>query len=144
MRRALRTSLLTAALVLVAAGCSGKEADAPRPQGAADLSEAIIDTAGAGGPLVLADATDFTWDEVALFHQGTTVEEIERVVGDTGLDGKRFTDPTDLFVFRDGGQVVRLLVTHPDVFTGDYGVLVDESAVVEQDPSRPGYVRLAG
>lgn len=143
MTRAGRSLLLSATLVLVAAGCSGEEADMPTIEGAPEaLDEAIIEAAQGGTELALADAADFSWDEVALFHEGTTVDDIESVVGETGIDKERFTGGTDLFVFRDGGQVVRLLVTSPDVFTGDYRTLLSSTAVVAPDASRPGYVRL--
>ncbi|MFE6235273.1 hypothetical protein [Cellulosimicrobium sp. NPDC057862] len=115
----------------------------PTIEGAPEaLDEAIIEAARGGTELALADAADFSWDEVALFHEGTTVDDIESVVGETGIDKERFTGGTDLFVFRDGGQVVRLLVTSPDVFTGDYRTLLSSAAVVAPDASRPGYVRL--
>lgn len=115
----------------------------PKLEGDDRLDEAIMEAVSSGRPVRLDSVTDFEWDEVALFSEGTLRSEIEAVVGETGLRRDRYTSSPSLFVFRDDGEVVANLMTTPDYFRGEYGTLFGPDAQLVPD-GEGGLVRLAG
>lgn len=140
MRRIVSTM---AVAVLLLAGCgSAGSRDMPALQFDEAMDTAIAGVTKNGEPVPVRDLTSVEWDEVALFSEGATRPEIEDVVGESGLRGDRYLSSTNLLVFRDAGEVVSLIGTSPDLFTGEYGVLLGPEAFFTPDEARGGYVRL--
>jgi hypothetical protein len=140
-----RTASAVAVAVLLLAGCGRTEElgqDTPELQFDQAVDRAIDGVATNGTSVLVRDLISVEWDEVALFSEGATETKIEDVVGDSGLNG-RYVSSTNLLVFRATGEVVALIGTSPDVFTGEYGVLFGPEAIFTSDQARDGYVRLA-
>lgn len=136
---------LAAAFLL--AGCSGSGEDGPEmPEYQYDegVNAALIEVAEGGAAVPLREVTSVEWDEVALFSQGATRDEIEEVVGATGLRSSRFTSTTNLLVFRDGGETVALSGTSADVFAGEFGTLLGDDATLAPADGGAGLVVLTG
>ncbi|MDW5323730.1 hypothetical protein [Plantactinospora sp. KLBMP9567] len=132
-----------AVAVLLLAGCgSAGSQDLPALQFEEAIDTAIAGVAKNGEPVLVRDLTSVEWDEVALFSEGATKPEIENVVGESGLKGNRYLSSPNLLVFRDAGEVVSLVGTTPDLFTGEYGVLLGPEAFLTPDEARGGYVWL--
>jgi hypothetical protein len=134
----------TAATILLTA-CSGPEekvSGMPEYQYDESVNEAIMKVADGGDAVPLGDVTSVEWDEVALFGEGATREEIESVVGQTGLRSSRFTSSTNLLVFRKAGELVALSGTSADVFAGEYATLLGDDATLAPAEGRAGLVVL--
>ncbi|MCF4123517.1 hypothetical protein L1785_21345 [Antribacter sp. KLBMP9083] len=143
-RRRITPTAVLAALLLAGCGTTGESGqDMPTLQFDQAIDTAIDGVAETGAPVLVRDVTSIEWDEVALFTEGATAEEIKTVVGDAGLHGERYLSSTNLLVFRADGEVVALIGTSPDVFTGEYGVLLGREAAFTSDGAWEGYVRLS-
>lgn len=148
MRRngAWKVAAVTTATFLLM-GCSGSGEDVPgMPKYKYDegVNAAIMGVAEDGKAVPLSDVTSVEWDEVALFSEGATREEIEAVVGETGLTERRFTSSTNLLVFRKAGEPVALSGTSADVFSGEYGTLLGDDATLAPADRGAGLVVLTG
>jgi hypothetical protein len=137
-------AVVAAAATILLTACSGPEKGSEMPEYQYDesVNAAIMKVADGGDAVPLGDVTSVEWDEVALFSQGATREEIEAVVGPTGLSGSRFTSSTNLLVFRQDGEPVALSGTSADVFDGEYGTLLGEDATLAPAEGRAGLVVL--
>lgn len=138
---------VAAAAAFLLAACSGSGEDVPgMPEYQYDesVNAAIMDVAGGGNAVPLSEVTSMEWDEVALFSEGATLDEIEAVVGQTGLKWKRFTSSTNLLVFRKAGEPVALSGTSADVFDGEYGTLLGDDAILAPAEGKSGLVVLTG
>lgn len=94
-----------------------------------------------GAQLRLDQLTDFEWDDVYLFGEGTPYREIDVAVGAAlfGRDG-RYMERGPLLVFTSGGQVVHavaLVRPAPDI-GGSSLKYARESAVLEAHTKDPG------
>jgi hypothetical protein len=140
-------AVMAAAAVFLLAACGGPEekgSEMPEFQYDESVNAAIMKVAEGGDAVALGDVTSVEWDEVALFSQGATREDIEAVVGQTGLKDKRFTSSTNLLVFRRAGEPVALSGTSADVFAGEYGTLLGEDATLAPAEGGAGLVVLTG
>lgn len=138
-------AVVAAAAVFLLAACSGPEeevSEMPEYQYDESVNAAIMEVADGGDAVPLGEVTSVEWDEVALFSEGATREEIEAVVGQTGLRGSRFTSSTNLLVFRKAGEPVALSGTSADVFAGEYGTLLGDDATLVPASGRAGLVML--
>lgn len=101
----IRSWLCIALVCLVAAGCamgrSGVDIDYNDP-----LADRIIDVLHSGKWARLSDLTTFAWDEVHLFNEGASREQIEQAVGSPIIRDKFYWSSASLLVFEDNGQVV--------------------------------------
>lgn len=138
-------AVVAAAAAFLLAACGGPEekgSEMPEFHYDESVNAAIMKVADGGDAVPLGDVTSVEWDEVALFSEGATHEEIEAVVGQTGLTGKRFTSSTNLLVFRRAGEPVALSGTSADVFAGEYGTLLGEDATLAPAEGKAGLVVL--
>lgn len=141
LRRA--AAVAGAMLMLSACGIQGEDVVAvPEYEYGESVNAAIMDVAQGGDAVMLQDVTSFEWDEVALFSEGATRDEIEELVGPSGLQGKRFVSSTNLLVFRQDGDPVALQGTSADVFDGEFGMLLGGDAVIAPVENRSGLVVL--
>lgn len=76
-----------------------------------------------GGSVLLTSLTDFDWDGVVFYPEGTLASVIHTDLGQPVLgDQKYFTNARNLFVFRLQGKPVRLVLSSADLFANaDYG-----------------------
>ncbi|WP_277207923.1 hypothetical protein [Isoptericola croceus] len=145
MRDNLRRAAAVAGAMFLLTACGNQGEDVvgvPEYQYDESVNTAVIDAAQGGGAVLLRDVTSLEWDEVALFSEGATLDEIEELVGPSGLQGKRFTSTTNLLVFRLDGEPVALRGTSADVFAGEYGELLGADAVIAPVEGRSGLVVL--
>ena len=110
-----RLALVACAALLA---CSEKQEPAPLTLSVHPALEArVVKLWTHGGTAPLASLTDFDWDSVAVFHQGTPVAVIHAALGQNLLgDQPRFTQATNLLVFRLKGRPVRLVMNSSDLF----------------------------
>lgn len=141
-----RVAVVAATVIGLLVGCGSAETEESMPRLVFDetIDQAISAVAESGEPAEVQGLTEVAWDEAALFSEGATRAEIEDVVGESGLKGDRYMSSTNLLVLRQAGEVVALIGTSPDVFTGEYGVLFGEDAVFAPDGEWDGYVALKG
>ncbi|MDR1798552.1 MAG: hypothetical protein LBR19_01495 [Bifidobacteriaceae bacterium] len=99
-----------------------------------DLVMSVVNT---GQAAALAGATDFAWDQVALFYEGTPLEYTEGLVGKTGLKDRFYASSPSLLVFLAGGETVHLAMVGPDRLRGPFGVLLGAGTVVTPNPLWP-------
>lgn len=110
MWRLLSVGLLIAAAT---AGCSTKGGDVAEGTEPAAAGQAVAEQILAfhregadGAPLELADITDFSWDAVHVFPEGTANDLVNETVGSTVVEGDgRLNQRGTFLVFTDGGQV---------------------------------------
>ncbi|EHR69581.1 hypothetical protein BurJ1DRAFT_0700 [Burkholderiales bacterium JOSHI_001] len=98
-----------------------------------------------GGSAPLASLTDFEWDSVAVFHQGTSAAVIHAALGQKVLgEQPRFTQATNLLVFRLKGQPVRLVMNSSDLFADtDQGRWFGRGLVLGTRTPGEGVLRLS-
>ncbi len=103
----IRSWLCVALVCLAATSCA-----APSRLSFGDpLREPLTELRDSGESGRLSDLTDFDWDEVSLFHEGTPRERIEQITGDPLIrDEYYFSSPT-LLVFENHGKVVKAVPT---------------------------------
>jgi hypothetical protein len=89
----------------------------------AKLETGIVALWKQGGSLTLASLTDFDWDSVALYPEGTLASVIHADLGQPVLgEQKYFDNARNLIVFRLQGKPVRLVLNSAALFAhGDYG-----------------------
>ncbi len=66
----------------------------------------------------LSDLTDFDWDEVHLFHEGTPRDRIEEITGEPVIRGKYYDYAPTLLVFENHGEVVKAIAPPGDFLRG--------------------------
>lgn len=102
------------------------------------FEEGLLAVLETGEPTSVAALTDFTWDEMGVVPEGTTASAIEGCFGARIIRGERYVSSANLFVFREGGRVVRAIMVVADRFNPSGScVLYDTSVTVAPDPSRP-------
>ena len=132
-----------AGVLLTLTGCLGRN---PVPiQHDAHLERAVLELSRTGGTARLRDLTDFSWDRVHVFPEGTSAREVNRTVGQAVLaDGSFYYDAGNLLVFTAGGRVVRAVSVLPDVLaTGNRPTWSGEVRLEPRRPGQPGVLRLA-
>lgn len=100
------------------------------------LSQQLRDLAGRGGTAKLADLTDFTWDTVHVFSEGTTASEVEQVSGESVLNDNRYYDAGNLLVFVDDGHVVAALSVLPGLLVTAGQPTWDADTILEPHGAR--------
>ena len=111
---------LLAALVLLTA-CSQGSAPAPEltlTSGGA-FETAFVSVWDNGGSRRIADMTNFEWDGLRIFAEGTPAAMINSYVGGEVIRGDYYESSTNLFVFTHGGKPVRLIMGSSDFLTRD-------------------------
>lgn len=80
------------------------------------LHDRLRELSSAGDSAALADLTDFTWDKVYIFSEGTRAEEINNKAGTSVLSqSDRYYSAGNLLVFSLGGKVVYAADVVPDI-----------------------------
>jgi hypothetical protein len=122
-RRSTRPMLaipLLAALVLLTACSRGP---APAPELTLTSGDAFATAFGSvwenGGSRRVAEMTDFEWDGLRIFAEGTPAAMINSYVGGEAIRGKYYESSANLFVFTHGGKPVRLIMESSDFLTRD-------------------------
>lgn len=103
------------------------------------LEAKLSELKDSGGSARLSDLTDFGWDEVHLFNEGTPRDKIEAVVGDPVIRGGDSGPSVSLLVFEQDGKVVDSVTV-----TGDY-LRADQpswGSDVVVEPWGEGFMRL--
>jgi hypothetical protein len=143
LSRARIATVFVIAVASILTSCSIPGGDMPELTFDETVNDAVLQVARDGTTLPVGDVIDVPWDEVALFTEGAEIEAIETTVGETGLKGKRYLSSSNLMVFRKEGEVVALVGTSADVFTGKYDDLLGPDSVLTPDGRRgAGYVVL--
>jgi hypothetical protein len=107
------------------------------------LSQQLRDLSERGGTATLADLTDFPWDQVHVFSEGVTAEEVERVVNEPVLSDQRYYDAGNLLVFVHDGDVTTALSVLPDLLVPGGEPTWDSDTVLEpRSDGRPSTLRL--
>lgn len=107
------------------------------------LSQRLRDLSERGGTAKLADLTDFPWDQVHVFSEGATAEEVERVVNEPVLSDQRYYDAGNLLVFVHDGDVTAALSVLPDLLVTGGEPTWDSDTVLEpRNEGRPSTLRL--
>lgn len=111
------------ALVTVAACSSGGGAAPLDLTSDPKIETAIVTLWKGGGSLRLASLTDFDWDQVAWYAEGTPAKTIHAELGQTVLGQQKYFDNArNLIVFRLHGKPVRLVLNSAALFANnDYG-----------------------
>ena len=73
------------------------------------LSEQMSTLKDSGGTAPLNTLTDFGWDQVYLFHEAASRDDIEKLVGEPVIKDKYFGSSVSLLVFKQDGGVVRAI-----------------------------------
>lgn len=82
--------------------------------------EARLDAlADRGESARLRDLTDFSWDEVHLFHEGASRDDIEEIVGSPVIRDTYHHSSAVLLVFEENGEVVQAVAMTGDYLRGD-------------------------
>jgi hypothetical protein len=106
------------------------------------LNAKIRSLANCGASAPLRDLTDFDWDNVFTFYEGTSNDAVNEAVGAVVLrPGPYFLKGGALAVFvRDGAVVKLLLIPGLDFIPGRHTerVMVDGRTLVEPDHPTPG------
>ncbi len=91
----------------------------------------------------LEELTDFEWDTVHLFGEGTPFKEIDETVGSPlfAREG-RYTEQGSLLVFTNRGRVVHAVALVPAFVTGSALTYPRASAVLEAYSKDPGPYQL--
>ncbi|MGH3980310.1 MAG: hypothetical protein ACRDRZ_15110 [Pseudonocardiaceae bacterium] len=80
------------------------------------LHDRLRELSSTGGSAALADLTDFEWDTVYVFGEGTRAEEINDAVGTTVLRVQdRYYSAGNLLVFSSHGKAVYAADVVPDI-----------------------------
>jgi hypothetical protein len=90
-----------------------------------------------GGSRRIADMTDFEWDGLRIFAEGTPAEMINSYVGGEAIRGDYYESSAYLFVFTHGGKPVRLIMESSDFLTRD-GLGITHGPEVRLTVDRPG------
>jgi hypothetical protein len=109
-----------AALILLTA-CGQGPASTPELRLTSDdaFETAFVSVWKNGGSRRIADMTNFEWDGLRIFAEGTPAAMINTYVGDEVVRRNYYASSTNLFVFTHGGKPVRLLRGSSDFLTGD-------------------------
>ena len=117
-RRSARPMLaipVLAVLILLTA-CGQSSASAPELR--LDSDDAFETAFGSvwdnGGSRRIADMTNFEWDGLRIFAEGTPAAMINSYVGGEVIRRKYYVNSTNLFVFTHGGKPVRLIMGSSD------------------------------
>jgi hypothetical protein len=107
-----------AALVLLA-GCGRGSESAPELRLTSDdaFEAAFVSVWADGGSRRIADMTNFEWDGLRIFAEGTPAAMINGYVGGEVIRGDYYVSSTNLFVFTHGGKPVRLIMGSSDFLT---------------------------
>ena len=107
-------------LVLLTA-CSGGSTSSPELTLTGDdaFERAFVSVWQNGGSRRIADMTDFEWDGLRIFAEGTPAEMINSHVRGEAIRGEYYESSTNLFVFTHGGRPVRLIMGSSDFLTRD-------------------------
>ncbi|HEV2762491.1 MAG TPA: hypothetical protein VGV38_05800 [Pyrinomonadaceae bacterium] len=91
----------------------------------------------------LEELTDFEWDKVHLFGEGTPFREIDETVGSPlfAREG-RYTEQGSLLVFTKAGRVTHAVALVPAFVTGSALTYARASAVLEAYSKDPGPYQL--
>lgn len=140
-RRSARPMLavaVLAALVLLTA-CGQDSASAPELTLTSDDSfeMAVGSVWDNGGSRRIADMTDFEWDGLRIFAEGTPAAMINSYVGGEVIRRNYYESSTNLFVFTHGGKPVRLIMMSGDFLTRD-GLGITHGPEVRLTVDRPG------
>jgi hypothetical protein len=140
-RRSARPMLavaVLAALVLLTA-CGQDSASAPELTLTSDDSfeTAVGSVWDNGGSRRIADMTDFEWDGLRIFAEGTPAAMINSYVGGEVIRRNYYESSTNLFVFTHGGKPVRLIMMSGDFLTRD-GLGITHGPEVRLTVDRPG------
>jgi hypothetical protein len=73
------------------------------------LEAKLSDLKRSGQSAQLSDLTNFSWDEVHVFHEGASREEIEKTVGSPVIKDEYWGSASNLLVFEDNGKVVKVI-----------------------------------
>jgi hypothetical protein len=109
-----------AVLVLLTA-CGQGSASAPELKLTSDdaFETAVGSVWDNGGSRRIADLTDFEWDGLRIFAEGTPAAMINSYVGGEVIRRNYYESSANLFVFTHGGEPVRLLMMSGDFLTRD-------------------------
>jgi hypothetical protein len=109
-----------AALVLLTA-CGQGSASAPELRLTSDdaFETALVSVWANGGSRRIADMTNFEWDGLRIFAEGTPAAMINSYVGGEVIRRNHYESSANLFVFTHGGKPVRLLMMSGDFLTRD-------------------------
>lgn len=109
-----------AALVLLTA-CGQGSASAPELRLTSDdaFETAFGSVWDNGGSRRIADMTNFEWDGLRIFAEGTPAAMINSYVGGEVIRRNYYESSTNLFVFTHGGKPVRLIMMSDDFLTRD-------------------------
>ena len=107
------------------------------------LTGALRALSATGARGELAVLTDFEWDAVNVFGEGTRREEIEAVVGDPIVSDRRYYDAGHLLVFTCRGDVVRAVSVVPDILAVAHPTWTSDVRLEPVDPTAtPAVLRL--
>ncbi|QYN41053.1 hypothetical protein K1T35_47785 (plasmid) [Pseudonocardia sp. DSM 110487] len=109
-----------AALVLLTA-CGQGSASAPELKLTSDdaFETAVGSVWDNGGSRCIADLTDFEWDGLRIFAEGTPAAMINSYVGGEVIRRNYYESSANLLVFTHGGEPARLLMMSGDFLTRD-------------------------
>ncbi len=127
-----------AALVLLTT-CGQGSASAPELKLTNDdaFETALILVWANGGSRRIADMTNFEWDGLRIFAEGTPAAMINGHVGGGVIRGEYYVSSTNLFVFTHGGKPVRLIMGSSDFLARD-GLGITHGPEVRLTVDRPG------
>ncbi len=89
-----------------------------------------------GGSRRIADMTNFQWDGLRIFAEGTPAAMINSYVGDEIVRREYYVSSANLFVFTHGGKPVRLLMMSGDFLARDTDMIYGPEVRLTVD--RPG------
>ncbi|MGE2689038.1 hypothetical protein [Mycolicibacterium pulveris] len=136
----LRMMLYAVLFCLAVAGCGlggGPEVELTFDD---PLEAKLSEVAERSEPVRLRDLTDFEWDEVHIFYEGDSREEVEDVVGAPVFRDKFYGSSGSLMVFEDKDSVVKALALTGEQVRADRPTWSADVLVV---PYGLGYLHLA-
>lgn len=122
-RRSARPVLAISALAVLVMLTACGQGSAPAPELRLTSDDAFETAFGSvwdsGGSRRIADMTDFEWDGLRIFAEGTPATMINSYVGGEAIRGNYYESSTNLFVFTHGGEPVRLIMESSDFLARD-------------------------
>ncbi|MGV0718590.1 hypothetical protein ABQE93_24615 [Mycolicibacterium sp. XJ662] len=137
---AMRMALYAVLVCVAAAGCGLGGGPEVKLTFDDPLEAKLSEAAERSEPTRLRDLTDFEWDEMHIFYEGDSREDVEDVVGAQVFRDKYYGSSGSLMVFKDKGSVVKALALTGEQVRGDRPTWSSDVLVV---PYGLGYLRLA-